>query len=271
MMKDLLQDMHAWMNSYMKSFYSKDAKIQEAILLKEKHTGCVTAISRKLAEHLGLSAHDILLAEMMGLFHDIGRFRQFTLYQTFNDAESEDHAELGIKVLGELSFLQRLSLEDRELLLFAIKNHNKKVIADEADERKILFARLLRDADKLDIYRVLFPYILTSDGQGFSPDFLECFLAGEQCDYARIRTQDDRKLVRLMWVYDVNFSWTLQRICDHGYIEAILACLPQEGPVQLGVQRLRAYVERKCRMEDMLFLTHRHINQEDFEAAEENI
>ena len=178
---------------------------------------------------------------MMGLFHDVGRFRQFTLYQTFNDALSEDHADLGIKVLKELPLIGRLHTEDRELLLFAIQNHNKKVIAPEQDPRRILFAKLLRDADKLDIYRVLSPYLQPSDGQGCSPDFLEQFIAGEQCDYTRIRTQDDRKLVRLMWVYDVNFSWTLQRIRDQGYIERIISCLPLDDRMMLGVQRLRAY------------------------------
>ena len=253
MMKDLLQDMHEWMYTYMKSFYNENEKIQEAILIKEKHTGCVTAVSRALAEHLSLNRHDVLLAEMMGLFHDVGRFHQFTLYQTFNDAMSEDHADLGIKVLKELPLIGRLHTEDRELLLFAIQNHNKKVIAPEQDPRKILFAKLLRDADKLDIYRVLSPYLEPSDGQGCSPDFLEQFIAGEQCDYTRIRTQDDRKLVRLMWVYDVNFSWTLQRIRDKGYIEKIISCLPPDDRIMLGVQRLRAYVEEKCRSKDTAF------------------
>ena len=253
MMRDLLQDMHEWMYTYMKSFYNENEKIQKAVLIKEKHTGCVTAISRALAGHLGLNQHDVLLAEMMGLFHDIGRFRQFTLYQTFSDAKSEDHADLGIKVLRELPLIGRLCAEDSELLFFAIENHNKKFIAPATDTRKLLFAKLLRDADKLDIYRVLSPCLQPSDGQGFSPDFLAQFIAGEQCDYALIRTQDDRKLVRLMWVYDVNFSWTLQRIRDQGYIERIISCLPLDDRVMLGVQRLRAYVEEKCRSRDVAF------------------
>ena len=215
-MKDLLQRLDAWMEAYMTSFYTEDPAIQQAILIKQKHTGCVKKISRELAGHLGLSAHDVTLAEIMGLLHDVGRFRQFTLYQTFNDALSEDHAALGLKVLQELPLLQELSRQDRERLCFAIQNHNKKTIAPAKDARDMLFARLLRDADKLDIYRVLEPYIAPSDGSGFSPHFLEQFLEARQCDYTQIRTQDDRKLVRLMWVYDVNFSWTLQRIVARG-------------------------------------------------------
>ena len=97
---------------------------------------------------------------------------------------------------------------------------------------------------------MLSPCIAPSDGTGFSPDFLEQFVAGEQCDYTRIRTQDDRKLVRLMWVYDVNFSWTLQRIGERGYVDRIIACLPDTPEVAEGAQRLRAYMAAKCAATD---------------------
>ena len=133
---------------------------------------------------------------------------------------------------------------------FAIWNHNKKVIAPTEDARELFFARLLRDADKLDIFRVLRPFLAPPDGSGVSPDFLEKFIAGEQVDYTQIRTMDDRKLVRLMWVYDVNFSWTLRRIRERGYIEDIIAHLPENPRMALGIERLLAHVEEKCAEED---------------------
>ena len=57
-------------------------------------------LSRLKRRHLQLSLHDVQLAEIMGLFHDVGRFRQYSIYKTFNDAQSEDHADLGLKVGG---------------------------------------------------------------------------------------------------------------------------------------------------------------------------
>lgn len=249
-MEKLLREMHAWMAAYMRSFYTEDEEVQQAIRMKEVHTGRVTSIAVELAKYLRLSAHDVQLAEIMGLFHDVGRFRQFTLYRTFNDAVSEDHAALGLKALDELPFLSRLAPEDEALVRFSILNHNKKVIAPTEDARQLFFAQLLRDADKLDIFRVLRPFLSPPDGAGVSPDFLEKFIAGEQVDYTKIRTMDDRKLVRLMWVYDVNFSWTLQRVKERGYIEDIIAHLPEEPRMALGVERLHAYVEKKCAEED---------------------
>ena len=247
--------MHQWMTQYMKSFYSDDEEVQQGILIKETHTGYVTSNSVELAKYLKLSEHDIELAEIIGLFHDVGRFRQYSIYKTFNDADSEDHADLGIKVIDELDFFKELSTVDNEIVHFAIKNHNKKHIASTDDERKILFAKIIRDADKLDIYRVLEPFLAQENADKMpkfikgkeraeiSPDFVENFIAGNQADYRQIRTNGDRKIVRLMWVYDINYAWTMNKIVERGYIEKIVEALPMNEGVAKGVERLRKHVE----------------------------
>ena len=258
-MRELLSRMHAWMAAYMKSFYSDDAQVQQGILIKEKHTGYVTANCVELAKFLKLSTHDTELAEIIGLFHDVGRFRQYSIYKTFNDADSEDHADLALKVIDELEFFKELSAEDYGLVKFAIQNHNKKVIAPTDDAKKILFAKLIRDADKLDIYRVLEPFLAQENADkmpqfikstsrlvaDISPDFVENFVTGEQADYRKIRTNGDRKIVRLMWIYDVNFSWTMQKIVERGYIEKIVSNLPMDERVAEGVRRLKLHVKEK--------------------------
>ena len=247
----LLLQLEEWMARYIKSFYNPKDSIQRMILAKEEHTARVRAICRELALFLRLSPEDMALAEIMGLLHDTGRFRQFTIYQTFNDAISEDHAELGLRVIAEAKLLRPLPEEARELVIFAIRNHNKKAIAETADPRRLFFARFLRDVDKLDIYRVLEPFLAPSDGSGISPDFLAKFATGEQVDYTMIRTLDDRKLVRLMWIYDVNFAWVLQRIVERGYIDKIIACLPEDEALAAGISRLRSYVAEKCATPDL--------------------
>ena len=254
-MKELLKRMHSWMSAYMKSFYTDDEEVQNGILIKEKHTGYVTANCVELAKNLNLSQHDVELAEIIGLFHDVGRFYQYQKYKTFNDAQSEDHAELAFKVIDDLEFFNELDDKDNEVMRFAIQNHNKKTVAPTDDERKILFAKLIRDADKLDIYRVLEPYFaqenaakmpnfITGRSPEISPDFIKNFVEGEQADFNKIRTNGDRKIVRLMWIYDINFKWTIEKIVERGYIEKIVENLPMDAEVAKGVQRLRQHVEK---------------------------
>ena len=265
-MDEILHEMHAWMHAYMRSYHTDDDDVMLGIRLKEIHTGYVTANARALAQHLGCTPHDTALAEIIGLFHDVGRFRQYAVYQTFNDAQSEDHAELGLKVIAEHDLLSELCAADTELVRFAIKYHNKKEIPACDDRRKIFFAKLIRDADKLDIYRVLLPF-LSPDGadkapkfvpsdaaQEVSPDFIADFAAGRQADYYRLRTHGDRKIVRLMWIYDINFVWTLRRIRDRGYIDAFIESLPPQAGIAEGVARMRAYVARRCGGEDRMEL-----------------
>jgi hypothetical protein len=183
----------------------------------------------------------------MGLLHDVGRFRQFTVYRTFNDAQSEDHAALGLKTIAAEGLISNLPEKDRELIKFAIWNHNKKEIEAAPDKTSLMYAKILRDADKLDIYHVLEPFLHPSDGSGVSPDFVDRFVAGEQCDYTMIRTMDDRKLVRLMWVYDINYAWTMQRVLERGYVDKIVSCLPEgSAGIDEGVRKLRLYVKEKC-------------------------
>jgi metal dependent phosphohydrolase len=265
-MDEILHEMHAWMHAYMRSYHTDHDDVMLGIRLKEIHTGYVTANARALAQHLGCTPHDTALAEIIGLFHDVGRFRQYAVYQTFNDAQSEDHAELGLKVIAEHDLLSELCAADTELVRFAIKYHNKKEIPACDDRRKIFFAKLIRDADKLDIYRVLLPF-LSPDGadkapkfvpsdaaQEVSPDFIADFAAGRQADYYRLRTHGDRKIVRLMWIYDINFVWTLRRIKSRGYIDAFIESLPPQPGIAEGVARMRAYVARRCGEEDKMEL-----------------
>jgi len=263
-MKEILEIAYQYVDEYIKTFYSEDKEEMLGISTKEEHTKYVTRNCRELAEHLGLDEHDVLLAELIGLLHDIGRFRQWQVYHTFVDANSEDHANLGLKVIVEIPFYKMLTKEEQEILLYAIGNHNKKEIAKTESQKKLLFAKIIRDADKLDIYRVLEPYLdvrvefgnrlrfnPATNEDRFAEGFLEKFVNGEQVDYRLIETQNDRKLVRLMWAYDVNFSWTLQRIKSRGYIEKIINSLPKNAMVEKGVKKLNSYVDEKCKSSDI--------------------
>lgn len=271
-MQELWQEMSSWMTTYMKSFYSPeaaktakshleiksaatiffdDAQIVDGIILKEKHTWMVVKNCERLANHLNLNEHDKILAQMIGLFHDVGRFYQFTVYRTFNDALSENHAKLGLKVIKDLPFMEKLSPDDFATLKFAIANHNAREIATTDNKRFLSFAKLIRDADKIDIYRVLKPFLGPTDGTGCSEDFIDLFVAGKQCDYTKMRTQDDRKLVRLMWVYDIYFSWSLEQIVKQNYIEDIIKNLVHDEKMLQGIDRLRNYMQKKLQTKDI--------------------
>ena len=103
-----LTRLETWMRQYMKSWYNEAEDIQQAIRMKEEHTARVRGYARELSEHLALAGDDVVRAEIMGLLHDVGRFRQFTVCGRFNDAQSEDHAALGLKTIAAEGLISNL-------------------------------------------------------------------------------------------------------------------------------------------------------------------
>ena len=70
-------------------------------------------MSKKIAQNLNLDEEQIKLAELIGLFHDIGRFKQAELYNTFNDRISMNHAELSVKVLFDENLIENFNVEEK--------------------------------------------------------------------------------------------------------------------------------------------------------------
>lgn len=105
----------------------------------------------KLTEALALDKNSCFIARTIALFHDIGRFEQFIKYQTYNDAISENHAELSVKVLETEKILDMLSVWEKDLIVKVIKYNNKHKIPLDESDRCLMFAKLVRDADKIDI------------------------------------------------------------------------------------------------------------------------
>ena len=235
-----------WFTHYLASFYLLDEDIRKHVALKEEHTYKVMEHSRALAEWLGLAQEDIFLAECIALFHDIGRFEQYKVYRTFVDHKSVDHAQLGLEIIGSLTQLNCLTPEERQLFNFAIANHNTMKLPDGMDVRLELFATMIRDADKLDIYRVLSGQLTAPSPQGYSPAIARDLLAGVQSSYTEMKTPDDRKLMRLSWVYDINYTWTLRRVREAGYIEEILRYLPPTPEIGEVVVKLKRYINLKA-------------------------
>ena len=138
---------------YTKDYNPNDPKIS----LKITHTYRVAENSKAIAMTLNLSQEDIEIAWLIGMLHDIGRFEQIKRYQTFNDAKSVDHAEFGADLLFNETRLIKKFIDNRKydaIIESAIRQHNKFRISEDLDEKTAMFANIIRDADKIDIFRV---------------------------------------------------------------------------------------------------------------------
>lgn len=141
--------MNCAFDNYVKTFDLNDKDIK----LKYDHSYRVANLSKKYAQLLHFSDKDVLLAEIIGLIHDIGRFEQIKSYSSYDDCNGMDHADYGVFLLFDKGMIKDFWKNDNdyELIKFAIENHNKLTIPNVDDERIMKFAKLIRDVDKLDI------------------------------------------------------------------------------------------------------------------------
>ncbi len=153
-----LISLKTWFTGYCNSFSTPVPEDQRNISVKQDHTRQVCLNALRIGRGLQMSSEDLLLAETIALLHDVGRFPQYAQYRTFDDSISVNHAVLGAKVLRERKVLEGLPKRDQDLIIRAIILHNVFSLPGEIDETTLLFTRLVRDADKVDIWRVFIEY-----------------------------------------------------------------------------------------------------------------
>jgi putative nucleotidyltransferase with HDIG domain len=248
MNKNKLEEFYLWFNNYTKSFSSEDQVINTNIRFKIEHTGRVVDKIVEIAKSIKLSEKDMLIAETVGLFHDIGRFEQFSKYKTFKDRLTVDHAELGLEILNRYNILDSLEEEEKYIIMNAIRYHNKYEIPKEETERCILFSKLIRDADKIDILDSIVAYYEEPEkykdhafedypeSKEYEPSIIALLMQGKNISYNLVKTTTDIKLIRLSWIYDIYFNHSINIYKNNGYIERIFRVLPDTEEIrQLNV------------------------------------
>lgn len=256
MHREDLKRFRSWFGTYVRRFYTPDPLIRRGIRYKAAHTGRVCRNILQIGRSLGLGEGDLLLAETIALFHDLGRFKQVFRYRTFNDRLSENHAWLSVRELEAAAILTTLAAEDRGLILKAIALHNLPALPPGLEDRQLLFARLIRDADKLDILGLFAaacaraggpdPLLVAAlpDTPGYSPELVQSLLRGELCNYAATKNLNDRKLLHLSWIYDIYFPYTLAAVAREGYFRAIMRSLPDTPEIRAVGARLQEHLQR---------------------------
>lgn len=211
---------------YVRNYNPEDEKIK----IKIAHIERVAENSKRIAENLNLSQEDIELAELIGLLHDIGRFEQVRLYHTFVDKDSINHGEYGAKVLFEDGLIRKFIKDDKfdRIIKLAIVNHNRADIEEGLTEREKLHAKIIRDADKTDIFTIL----ISGDKKAIwekadlsddkiSDEIYREFVEDKRINYKERKTSADILVSHFNYVYDLNFPETRKIIRDNKYIDKL--------------------------------------------------
>ncbi|MFA5138615.1 MAG: HD domain-containing protein [Elusimicrobiota bacterium] len=258
MTRSELSDIKEQFQDYVAGFAAADAPLHPMLRLKAEHSEHVAAEARGLGSDLGWSACEQNAAEALGLLHDIGRFSQFSEFDTFSDPDSVDHGERGWEVIRRLAWLAPLPPAERDALLDGIRYHNRRRIPDDVPRRNLGFLRLVRDADKLDIFRVVLDAV---DRDGLrsllatlpdvaldhspSPEIVDDVSRRESPSLKKVRNLGDFLLMQLSLVYDLNYAPAYRRLHDRGLLPRIFRQLDGNPSVHALDKQIGRYVRSR--------------------------
>lgn len=213
--------------NYTETYNLKDENIKR----KQQHSLRVMKISEQIATKLKLDKEQIQIATLIGLLHDIGRFKQYTEIGLGDNIEGFDHGNYGVKILFEDGMIRKFIETDQydEIIKKAIKNHNKFAIEDGLTQEELLFAKIIRDADKIDIIyeseyifykgqeELINQSILT---EKIYNQFMKKTLVKKEKN-VKLKFIDDIVCV-LAFIFDINYKTSFKILKEKDYISKIL-------------------------------------------------
>jgi len=201
------------------------------VKVKIIHMQNVSKIAKEIGERKKLELQDVQLAELIGLLHDIGRFEQAKIYDTFIDKDSVNHGELGVQILFEQGIIRNF-IEDTqydEIIRKAILNHNRdKRYLEFSNAKEELHTKIIRDADKTDIlYQLTIAEKQPVWGkedlsqEKMSDEIYREFIEEKEIDYQERKTAVDLLVSHFAYIFDFNDKRALQIVKENDYFEKL--------------------------------------------------
>jgi hypothetical protein len=231
MRPDSIADLRTAYDAYVDTFRSSGGELPDMMQLKLVHTRKVVENAVLIAKGEGFDGRTTLACEATALLHDTGRYEQLRVYNTFRDSDSVDHAVFSHDIVKERGWLD--GWRDGDAILNAVLWHNRREIPEGiSDPVASACARTVRDADKLDIFRVLEERVENTDWRSDSRAFWNLSLDAppnpavvaairerRPVEYQEITCLADFVLVQIGWMVSGLEYATSRRLCmERGHL-----------------------------------------------------
>lgn len=252
-----LDRIEAWFEHHVSGYLDLDPEGLKNIRLKQEHTQRVVEAMKILAAGERLGAEETRVACAVAILHDAGRFPQYRRWRTFRDSDSDNHARLGIDLIREQQVLAHLKPDEQVLIEEAVRFHNLLAVPQQRRSPTDRYIRLIRDADKLDIWRVFEEYFQQPveerasavilglpDAPEITPACLDALQSGQIVRLDTARVVNDFILLQISWAYDLNSATAFGELRQRGYLPRLAALLPDLPGVAEAAARAIQHVNR---------------------------
>ena len=255
------QALQAGFDRMVAAYRQADGTLPPMMELKYQHTLLVVenAVAIAAAEQGSEAWHFCSWAA--ALFHDIGRFPQLAQFGTFDDTKSTNHGEFGAGIAAGSGLFDGLPRDWREAILVAIRHHNARLLPPGLAPFPLALLRLVRDADRLDIYRVFEEAFASGDIDKHpeitlglplvrqpSAEAVSRLRLRSQMRYSELTNSADFDIIKLLWMYDFSYRGSHRLVLERGYLDKIGARLPlEDAALAAAFTSLRSHVEAEAR------------------------
>ena len=212
---------------YLKAYDTENSSVK----LKIVHTYHVVEFSEYIAKAQGINEENVEIAKLIALLHDIGRFEQLKELNDFSDIKGIDHADLGVEILFNNGLIRKFIEEDKydKIIKVAIANHNKYKIEDGLTELEVLHSKIIRDADKLDIfYEVIEVFYNEKEIEEINQSIIDDNIISKIYEKKTINRNELKQksslikiLIVLAFIFDINYHASYEIIRNEKYIDKI--------------------------------------------------
>ncbi len=240
-----LEGTRRWFEAYAQGFELSEPMLE----MKYVHSHDVMRVGEELVRALGWAPAEAEVGIAACLLHDTGRFSQYRDFRTYHDGGSVDHGDRGHAVLSAEFPRDLADGEARSAILEAVRWHNKRELPETVGEPCLPFCRLVRDADKVDVFRLVQrcmaegreAELLPSHRLGLplSPPLLDEVERTGKGSYKNAHSMLDYLLIQMTWTLDLNYAPSRGLLRDSGILEQIRDRFPRDDArVQKVLDRL---------------------------------
>lgn len=227
--------------------------------VKREHSLAVLENARRILQGLAICPWLENMGLLAALFHDVGRFPQYQRFGTFHDPCSVNHGLLGARTLAPApqgrGLLDALPFRERSMVRAVVAMHNRRFVPSGISPELLFLTDLVRDADKLDIMRVMITHFTTEKHnpvltlnvkphpENYTQNMYNNVLTGSESDYRKMRWTNDFKLMLLGWVRHLNFRGSRELIVERGVLQSLWEIMPETSAMRELEKRVQEFLQ----------------------------
>lgn len=173
---------------------------------------------------------ELVVIELISLFHDIGNFEQKNY--NYLDNQQEDSTMKSIHILFDDGLLRKITDETKydTLIKLGIFCHNKDSLPQNIDEKTTCICNIMKDVHKLEELRMVinYPYIDNRIDVYPSTMVYNDFKLFKKINTKMSDNNADNILIVLSNIFDLNYKTSYALIIEKQYITKIIDSLIYE-------------------------------------------